>query len=792
MTDLDRCIAEQRACRDYLDGPGEDKSGAWMGLTDWTMEEAILRSENQIPTYDEFLQSKVLTAHDHGFDVDVTRLNPMLFDWQKAIVRWALKKGCAALFEECGLGKTAQQLEWAHQVCLHTGGKVLILTPLAVAHQTAAEAKKFGIEARVVRSQSDVQPGISITNYEMLAHFDPSAFVGVVLDESSILKNFASKSRNTLISKFAETPYRLCCTATPSPNDHMELGNHAEFLGVMPMDEMLMRWFRHDSMDTNAWVLKAHGASDYWMWVCSWAIAIDKPSDLGYSDEGFILPPLDIVTHEVQVDQVGGADGMLFRALDLSATTLHKELKLTAPARADVAAALVKRIDGPVIVWCNSDYEADALMERIPEAVEVRGSMSVGTKEDRLDGFTDGRYRVIVTKPSIAGFGLNWQHCADQVFVGLSYSYEQMYQSLRRSYRFGQTRPVVAHVIHAVTEGNIAAAIEEKRRKHEEMKAQMIQAMRDTQIEEFQHRRNLKMTFDHRIDGGELWTMHNGDCIEVMKTIPADSIHMSVFSPPFSNLYVYSDSVRDMGNCQNHDEFFRNMDYFIPELLRVTQHGRLAAVHCSDLPTFAWKGESIGLYDFPGDLARAFVKHGWVYHSRVTIWKDPVVEMTRTNALGLLYKQLKKDSSRSRVGMPDYLLLFRKGDGAATEPVEHNPEEFPVEQWQQWASPVWMDIQQTDVLNTRLAKSDKDGKHVCPLQLDLIERAIRLWSNPNDLILSPFGGIGSEGVGAMRAGRRYVGIELKSEYFDVACKFLREEERAITSQMGLFSEEPAL
>lgn len=299
------------------------------------------------------------------------------------------------------------------------------------------------------------------------------------------------------------------------------------------------------------------------------------------------------------------------------------------------------------------------------------------------------------------------------------------------------------------------------------------------------------MTFDHRIDGGDLWTMHNGDCIEILKTLDADSIHMSVFSPPFSNLYVYSDSVRDMGNCQNHDEFFRNMDYFIPELLRVTQYGRLAAVHCSDLPTFAWKGESIGLYDFPGDLARAFVRHGWVYHSRVTIWKDPVVEMTRTNALGLLYKQLKKDSSRSRVGMPDYLLVFRKGDGAAAEPVEHNPEEFPVEQWQQWASPVWTDIQQTDVLNTRLAKSDKDGKHVCPLQLDLIERAIRLWSNPNDLILSPFGGIGSEGVGAMRAGRRYVGIELKPEYFDVACKFLREEERAITSQMGLFDMEAA-
>lgn len=743
---------------------------------------------DQQTNYEAFLASKLIAVPDQGFDVSIDDLNPALFDWQKTIVRWALKKGKAALFEECGLGKTFQQLEWGRWVCQHTAGNVLILCPLAVAHQTQAEGAKFGIESRVCRSQAEVHPGITITNYEMLKNFDPSAFAGVVLDESSILKNFASKSRNALIAAFAQAPYKLCCSATPSPNDHMELGNHAEFLDVMPMDEMLMRWFRHDSMDTNAWILKAHGAEDFWRWVCSWAIAIDKPSDLGFSDEGFILPPLEIVTHSIPVDQTQGAGDMLFRSSDTSATTLHKELRLTAPDRADAAAQLVNESADPCIVWCNSDYEADALAERIPEAVEVRGSMTPAVKESRLEQFSAGEYRVIITKPTIAGFGLNWQHCANQVFVGLSYSYEQMYQALRRSYRFGQKRKVTAHVIHAETEGNIAAAIEAKRKRHDEMKAQMIAAMRETQIEEFQHKRMLRMDFNHRIESGESWTMHNGDCIEILKTMDADSIHMSVFSPPFSNLYVYSDSIRDMGNCSGNEEFFKNMDFFIPELLRVTQHGRLAAVHCSDLPTFAWKGESIGLYDFPGELAAAFVKHGWIYHSRVTIWKDPVVEMTRTNALGLLYKQLKKDSSRSRVGMPDYLLLFRKGDGPATEPVEHDPDEFPVEQWQRWASPVWMDIQQTDVLNTRLAKSDKDGKHVCPLQLDLIERAIHLWSNPGDLILSPFGGIGSEGVGALRAGRRYVGIELKQEYFDVACKFLAQEEFALTSQMGLFSE----
>lgn len=745
--------------------------------------------DQHAPTkYEDFLASKVIAVPDCGFDVPSSELNPALFDWQKAIVRWALKKGKAALFEECGLGKTFQQLEWARWVCQHAGGNVLILCPLAVAHQTQAEGAKFGIESRVCRSQAEVEPGITITNYEMLKNFDSSAFAGVVLDESSILKNFMGTTKRTIVDKFRRTPYKLCCSATPSPNDHLELGNHADFLDVMASNEMISRWFINDTMCAGNYRLKAHGAADFWRWVCSWAIAIDKPSDLGFSDDGFILPPLEIVTHSIPVDQTQGADGMLFRASDTSATTLHKELRLTTPDRADAAAELVNGSADPFIVWCNSDYEADALAERLPEAVEVRGSMSPTVKEDRLDQFSDGAYRVIITKPTIAGFGLNWQHCANQVFVGLSYSYEQMYQALRRSYRFGQKHKVTAHVIHAETEGNIAAAIEAKRKRHEEMKAQMIAAMRETQIEEFQHRRNLRMDYEHRIESGESWTMHNGDCVEILKTMDADSIHFSVFSPPFSNLYIYSDSIRDMGNCADDAEFIQNLKYLLPELYRVTKPGRNCSIHCKDLPLYKGRDGAAGLRDFPGDIIRAMSECGWTFASRVTIWKDPVIEMQRTKNHGLLYKQLRKDSTYSRQGMADYVLTFRKWAEDDVEPVTHTHDSFPLDQWQQWASPVWMDIDQTDVLNYQMARSGEDERHICPLQLGVIERCIRLWSNPGDLILSPFGGIGSEGVGALRAGRRYVGIELKQEYFDVACKFLAQEEFALTSQMGLFSE----
>lgn len=423
--------------------------------------------------YDSFIEAKLRGRQPNGFDP--LPIKAPLFDWQKHIVRIALKHGRYALFEDCGLGKTLQQLEWARQVGKRTGKPVLILTPLAVARQTQVEAARFGYQATVCRKQSDVsETGIAITNYEKLEHFDPSAFSGVVLDESSILKNFTGKTRKALTDAFRATPYKLCCTATPSPNDYTEFGQHADFLGLCTPAQMLCTYFINDTFNTGDWRLKRHAEEQFWRWVASWAACVSKPSDIGFSDDGYILPPLRMRTEVVDVDITDERpDDELFRVATLSATTMHKEMRLTAPKRAAKVAEIVNDSDEPWIVWCNTNTEADELTALIPDAIEVRGDDSPEAKEKGLADFTEGRARVIITKPSIAGMGLNWQHCHNVAFVGLSYSFEDFYQALRRSYRFGQTKPVNAYIIQAATEGAILQAVQAKIEAHAKMQEQM-------------------------------------------------------------------------------------------------------------------------------------------------------------------------------------------------------------------------------------------------------------------------------------------------------------------------------
>jgi hypothetical protein len=340
---------------------------------------------------------------------------------------------------------------------MHTGGMVLILTPLAVAHQTMKEATKFGIAAKVVKDQGECAgSGIFITNYEKLEHFDASQFVGVVLDESSILKNFTGKTRKLLTDTFANHPYRLCCTATPAPNDFMEFGQHAEFLGVMPSNEMLSRWFINDTMNFGSYRLEGHAEADFWEWVSGWAACVSNPEDIGFDGSAYVLPQLTMTPVFVEIDETEGADdGELFRNPKLNATTIHREMRISCPARCKEAARIVAFTDGPVIVWCNTNYEADELQRLIPEAIEVRGSDTSAQKESKLESFTTGASRVIITKPGIAGHGLNWQHCSTVIFVGLTYSFEEFYQALRRSYRFGQKLPVTAWVIQGPNEQSI-------------------------------------------------------------------------------------------------------------------------------------------------------------------------------------------------------------------------------------------------------------------------------------------------------------------------------------------------
>lgn len=420
--------------------------------------------------YTDFLQAKAITAPMTGL-VDIPELCHSLFPFQRDIVAWALKRGRAAIWADCGLGKTAMQLEWAR----HIPGRVLVLTPLAVAQQTVAEGKKFGIECVYAREDNDAD--IVVTNYEMLRHFDPSEFMGVVLDESSILKSYDGKTRTQIIESFQQTPFRLACTATPSPNDMMELGNHAEFLGVMSRTEMLATFFVHDGGDTSQWRLKGHAERDFWRWLCSYAVSVRKPSDLGHCDDGFALP--ELVMHDVTVRVQDNTQGMLF---PMEASTLQERLRARRDSTQDRVAhcaAIVNASDEAFICWCNLNSESEALTAAIPGAVEIRGSDKPEQKEQRLRDFSEGRIRVLVTKPSIAGYGLNWQHCHNVCFVGLSDSYEDFYQAVRRCWRFGQKQAVNVYVVTAETEGAVVSNIRRKEAQASILSESMVEHMRE-------------------------------------------------------------------------------------------------------------------------------------------------------------------------------------------------------------------------------------------------------------------------------------------------------------------------
>jgi len=742
--------------------------------------------------YRDYIASKMVTAAAVGFDAD--ELHPDLFGYQSDIVRWALKRGRAAIFADCGMGKTFMQLEWAHRVHEYTGGDIIILCPLAVAEQTAAEAAHFGIDASVSRD-GEIRSAITITNYENMHRFDLGDFIGIVLDESSIIKSYDGKTRTEILAKSVQVHYRLACTATPAPNDHIELGNHAQFCGIMWREEMLATYFIHDtSGGTNAWRLKGHAQSAFWEWVATWAVSIRKPSDIGHSDDGFVLPPLDVVDHVISVDHSSAADGMLFRMQALSLSELRKESKRTMPLRVDETATMVNGApDVPWIVWCHTNAESSALVAAIDGAVEIKGSDKPDVKARRMLAFSSGDIRVLVTKPSIAGFGMNWQHCSHVAFVGLTHSYEQFYQAVRRCWRFGQDSAVTVHVMVAETEQSVLRSIQSKQKAADTMAEAMTEAMRGASIKNVRGATAMRddYTTDHA--SGENYDFYNGDCVEMWKEHVADnSIGMSVFSPPFASLFTYSNSARDMGNCTSDDDFTRHFGFMVDELFRTMIPGRICAVHCMNLPTSKARDGFIGIRDFRGSIIELFTSKGWVYHSEVTIWKDPVTAMQRTKAHGLLYKTLCADSSKSRQGLPDYLVMFRKpgnddpvtaggerfNDYVGTEPPtssqELDPRRFSIDVWQRYASPVWHDINQGRTLNYREGRQDEDERHICPLQLDVIERAIHLWSNPGDLVATPFGGIGSELVSALNLGRRAVGTELKRSYWELGCRNIED------------------
>ena len=709
--------------------------------------------------YQKFLEQKRRSIEDSGFEVPDSKLNKHLFDFQRWIVKVALKKGRYAIFADCGLGKTLMQLEWSRQVALHTGKPVLILAPLAVSGQTIQEGEKFGIKAeKYVDDWS--QSGVCITNYERLDHVDASIFSGIVLDESSILKNYEGQIKGKIIEDFAQTPYKLACTATPSPNDPMELGNHSEFLNVMSRNEMLAMYFVHDGGETSKWRLKGHAEGIFWDWVSHWAVMLSKPSDVGFSAEGYELPELRLIEKQIKTNKRD--NGQLFNDVAISATDFNGELRLTKVDRLDEVARIVNASEENFIVWVKQNEEASYIQGLIPGSVEVRGSDSPEYKEEKLLGFARNEFRVLVTKAKIAQFGLNYQNCRNQVFASLDFSFESLYQAIHRSHRFGQKETVNIYLVTTDTMQNVVNAIKTKQDQFEEMQRAMTSA-----VNRNLHKKKAKiMKRKEEEYKTENCTLRLGDCVTLIKDVPDESVGFSVFSPPFAQLYTYSDELEDMGNSRDYSEFLFAFNLLVRELHRVLWAGRNVAVHCMDLPIQKGKEGYIGLRDFTGMIRDAFESAGFIYHSRVTIWKDPVVEMQRTKALGLLHKQVKKDAAMSRVGLPDYLLVFRKA-GEHENPVKCN---IPVDLWQKYASPVWYDIDYGDTLNAREAREERDEKHICPLQLPTIERAIHLWTNEGDTVLSPFAGIGSELYQALKMHRKALGFELKKSYFDVAVK----------------------
>ena len=442
--------------------------------------------------YEEFLKKKEYTYQNTGFDIDISELNSNLFDFQREIVKWALKKGRCALFLDTGLGKTICQLEFANQVCKYENGKALILAPLAVSKQTKHEGEKFGIDVNICRTQKDVKDGINITNYEMLQHFDPNEFVCVVLDESSILKAQLGKTANDIIEIFRFTKYKLACTATPSPNDYTEFGNHCDFLNVMSRTEMLATFFINDAKE-GQWRMKKHAESKFWEWLATWAMVVKNPADIGYADERYNLPKLNI-EHIIIESEKRQGELIAKTAKDLSERRLARKESMI--ARVTKVKELLQNIDS-CLIWVDYNDESE-LVKKLCNVVEVKGSDTDQHKEDSMLGFANGDIKFLVSKPSICGFGMNFQKCHNMIFCGISDSYEKFYQAVRRCYRFGQTEQVNVYVIISQRELSVLNNIKKKQAQHEKLSSEMIS--RTSEILKNEIHSTMRMTEDYITD----------------------------------------------------------------------------------------------------------------------------------------------------------------------------------------------------------------------------------------------------------------------------------------------------
>lgn len=743
-----------------------------------------------------------------------------LFDYQEWIVAMALERHRFAVFADTGLGKTLVQLEWARQVMHASKGRVLIVAPLNIVSQTISEAAKFyGSRLPVddVRDRAALAAwlsngsGIGITNYEKIDGVEePLAVDGVVLDESSVLKQSLGSRRTSLIKAFKGVPWKLCCSATPAPNDRIEYAEHAFFLDVVRSTrEFLAGWFVNRD---GKWQLKRHGIEKFYKHLASWSVFMRDPTAYGFSDNTADLPEIreDFPAIQLTDEQIQAANRwnrapqLSLMGADVggivSRTKVQqiangfelKDGKVLARFASDKPRWIVdlcNRVHGDeaVLVWVQFDLEGDQLAEMIPGSVHLSGRTPRPQRDRVIEDFRLGKgARVLIAKPSMFGFGLNLQACRVQVFSTVTDSFERRYQAIRRSYRYGQTRPVVIYTPLTPLDEAMCQNVLNKQDVWKRDAGRQEQAYVEVLRPKDSTERRVFVT-DPQAEisrtQGDSWTLVQGDCIAHMPTMDEESMDLAVFSPPFANLFTYSSEAADMGNVRDDHEYRLQWRFFAERLIRVMKPGRVVAVHAMDVIRFAGQHGHRYTYDYPSDIRAGMQAAGFRYHARIAIDKNPQIQATRTKDANLLFVTLKRNALDSHPQASECVLVFRKpGESEA----KVHAMDISNEEWVTWAHHVWYGIRETDVLNAALGKDADDERHICPLQLSLIERCVRLWTNPDEVVFSPFAGIGSEGYEALSWSRGFYGIELKDSYFKTATRFLSEKAKELESRLSLF------
>ncbi len=821
-------------------------------------------------TYKEFLESKIELAQDSGFEVNPTDINKALKPHQRDAVIWALKGGRRALFESFGLGKTIQEIEFCKQVIDHEGGRALIVLPLGVKQEFTQDAVNvLGYDAPVYcRSMKEVEScdsSIVLTNYERVRDGDirPDYFVATSLDEASVLRSFGSKTYQTFLDKFKNVPYKLVATATPSPNKYKELIHYAGYLEIMDTGQALTRFFQRDSTKANNLTLYPNMEDEFWLWVSSWALFITKPSDVNpeYSDEGYVLPPLDVRWHEIPIHYGDTSDKTGQMQLFTEAAAGLKEAAEVKRNSIDQRVEKMKEIvesspEEHFLLWHDLESERKAILKAIPEVVDIYGSQDYDLREKRVIDFAQGRIKLFATKKSISGSGCNFQrYCHREIFLGIDYEFNDFIQAVHRCYRFLQTDTVVIDIIYMENERQIKEALLEKWKNHNHMVKKMTDIVKKYGLSPASKIKRLerKMGVETVKVQGKHYTAVNDDCVEECRRIESNSVGLIHTSIPFGNHYEYSANYNDFGHNENTEKFFEQMDFLTPELLRILEPGRVAAIHVKDRVLF---GNATGtgmptIEPFHAQCIEHYMKHGFKYFGMITVVTDVVRENNQTYRLG--WSEQCKDGSKMGVGCPEYILLFRKlptdkSNAYADDPVKKTKEDYTRAQWQidahgYWRSSgdrliskdelkefsaddlqrvyreysrsnvysyeehvklaeeldkndklpatfmvvapgswnnldVWDDINRMRTLNTTQSRR-RQQMHVCPLQLDIVERIINRYSNEGDMVLDPFGGLMTVPMTAVKMKRYGYGIELSCDYFRDGVGYLQEAENEI-------------